>query len=144
MRTVINLLAKDKKYLKDFVKTGKQSCREIEHAYILLALDKRKPISEIMDYYDVCRMTIWQIQNKYTKDGLRAALEDAPRSGQPKKYKEKAEAEIVALACTQAPTGRAKWTLRLMVPELQKIKGLETINRETIRLTLKKKNVSHG
>lgn len=137
-------MTKDKSYLKNFVKTGKRSSREIEHAYILLSLDKKKPYAEIMDFYEVSRATIWLIKNKYIKNGLEAALKDAPRSGQPSKYKEKEEAEIVALACTQAPSGRARWTLRLMEQELQKINGLETINRETIRLTLKKRNVSLG
>jgi transposase len=144
MGTTIKLLTKDKSYLKNFVKTGKRSSREIEHAYILLSLDKKKPYAEIMDFYEVSRATIWLIKNKYIKNGLEAALKDAPRSGQPSKYKEKEEAEIVALACTQAPSGRARWTLRLMEQELQKINGLETINRETIRLTLKKRNVSLG
>ena len=144
MGTTIKLLTKDKSYLKNFVKTGKRSSREIEHAYILLSLEKKKPYAEIMDFYEVSRATIWLIKNKYIKNGLEAALKDAPRSGQPSKYKEKEEAEIVALACTQAPSGRARWTLRLMEQELQKINGLETINRETIRLTLKKRNVSLG
>ena len=60
------------------------------------------------------------------------------------KYDEKGEAEIVALACTKAPTGRARWTLKLMESELRNRNGMETINRETIRLTLKKRNVSLG
>lgn len=144
MATTIKLLTKDKSYLKDFVKTGKRSSKEIEHAYILLALDKKKPVIEIMNFYEVSRTTIWLIKNKYIKNGLDSALKDAPRSGQPTKYKEKEEAEIVALACTQVPPGRARWTLRLMEQELQKINGLGTINRETIRLTLKKRSVSLG
>ncbi len=144
MRTAIKLLTKDKSYLNEFVKTGKRSSKEIEHAYILLALEKKKSFAEIMDFYEVSRTTVWLIKNKYIKNGLEAALKDAPRSGQPPKYKEKEEAEIVALACTEAPSGRARWTLRLMEQELQKINGLGTINRETIRLTLKKRNVSLG
>lgn len=144
MKTNIKLLTKDKNYLREFIKIGKRSTKEIEHAYILLALDKKKLYSEIMDFYEVSRTTIWLIKNKYIKNGLEAALKDAPRTGQPTKYKEKENAEIVALACTQAPSGRARWTLRLMEQELQKINGLETINRETIRLTLKKRNVSLG
>lgn len=144
MRTAFKLSTRDKKYLKVFVKTGKRSSRAIEHGYILLALDKQKLISEIMDFYEVSRTTIWLIKKRYLKNGLEAALKDAPRSGQPAKYKEKGEAEVIALACTKAPEGRARWALRLMVKELQKIPGLETINRETIRLILKKKDVNLG
>lgn len=144
MTTNFKLKAKDKNYLNSFIKSGKQSAKEIEHGYILLALEKKKSCSEIMDFYFVGRTTIWRIKNKYIEYGLETALKDAPRSGQPMKYNEKGEAEIVALACTKAPTGRARWTLKLMENELRNRDGMETINRETIRLTLKKRNVSLG
>jgi len=144
MTADFKLKPKDRNYLNSFIKLGKQNAKEIEHGYILLALDKKKSCSEIMDFYFVGRTTIWRIKNKYTKDGLETALKDAPRPGQPLKYNEKGEAEIVALACTQAPTGRARWTLKLMEMELRNRNGMETINRETIRLTLKKRNVSLG
>lgn len=144
MTTNFKLKPKDKNYLKDFIKSGKQSAKEIEHGYILLALDKKKSCSEITDFYFVGRTTIWRIKNKYVEYGLEAAIKDAPRSGQPIKYDKKNEAEIVALACTKAPTGRARWTLKLMRNELRNRSGMETINRETIRLTLKKRNVNLG
>lgn len=144
MATNFTLKTKDRNYLKDFIKLGKQNAKEIEHGYILLALEKKKSSSEIMDFYFVSRTTIWRIKNKYLEYGLEAALKDAPRPGQPIKYNEKGEAEIVALACTNAPTGRARWTLKLMENELRNRNGMETINRETIRLTLKKRNVSLG
>lgn len=144
MTTHFKLKTKDRNYLNSFIKLGKQNAKEIEHGYILLALDKKKSCSEIMDFYFVGRTTIWRIKNKYTEDGLETALKDAPRSGQPIKYNEKGEAEIVALACTRAPAGRARWTLKLMEVELRNRNGMETINRETIRLTLKKRNVSLG
>lgn len=144
MTTNFKLKPKDKNYLKDFIKSGKQSAKEIERGYILLALDKKKSCSEITDFYFVGRTTIWRIKNKYVEYGLEAAIKDAPRSGQPIKQDEKGEAEIVALACTKAPTGRARWTLKLMGNELRNRSGMETINRETIRLTLKKRNVNLG
>jgi putative transposase len=144
METSIRLSKSEKEYLSNFVKSGKRNAKEIEHAYILLALNKKKPISAIIDFYEASRTTIWRIKSKYIENGLDAALTDAPRSGQPSKYSDKGEAEIVALACTQAPTGRARWTLRLMEQELRKRDELKTVNRETIRLVLKKRNVSLG
>ena len=144
MATKFKLKAKDRNFLKDFIKSGKQNAKEIEHGYILLALEKKKSCAEIMDFYFVGRTTIWRIKNKYVEYGLETALKDAPRPGQPIKYKEKGEAEIVALACTNAPSGRARWTLKLLENELRNRNGMETINRETIRLTLKKRNVSLG
>jgi len=138
------LTTKDRNYLKGFIKSGKQNAKEIAHGYILLSLEKQKSCSEIMDFYFVSRTTIWRIKTNYVEYGLETALKDAPRSGQPIKYNEKGEAEIVALACTKSPTGRGRWTLKLMENELRNRNGMETINRETIRLTLKKRNVSLG
>ena len=83
MTTNFKLKPKDKNYLKDFIKSGKQSAKEIERGYILLALDKKKSCSEITDFYFVGRTTIWRIKNKYVEYGLEAAIKDAPRSGQP-------------------------------------------------------------
>ena len=78
------------------------------------------------------------------KKGIEFALKDKPRPGQPKKYTEKHEAEIIALACMKAPEGFERWSLELMTSELKKKKGFETINRESIRLVLKKAKQNHG
>ena len=144
MGNKIRLKNKDKIYLEKFVKTGQRSAKEIERGYVLLALHDGKQHQDIMDFYRVGRTSIWRLKNKFDEQGLEKALKDEPRSGQPIKYKDKEESEIVALACTESPEGRARWTLNLLQEKLQKIKGMNTINRETIRLTLKKRNVSLG
>jgi putative transposase len=78
------------------------------------------------------------------EEGVVGAIQDEPRSGQPIKYDEKIKADIIALACSKAPEGRSRWTLRLLENTLKIEHSLETINRETIRLILKKTNVSLG
>ena len=109
-----------------------------------MALDKGKSHDEIEDFFDVSRITTWRIKKKYNQSGAEEAIKEGDRSGQPPKYGEKEKAEIVAVACTKAPEGRARWTLSLLQKNLQHKKGLETINKETIRLTLKKTNVNLG
>jgi len=143
-KAIFKLKSKDRKHLQSLTKTGTRNSREFEHAYILLALDKGKKSKEIIEFYNVSRVTIWRVKNKYLDQGINAALKDEYRSGQPVKYQEKAVAEIVTLACTQAPEGRSRWTLRLLESSLRQKEGMETINRETIRLVLKKTNVSLG
>ena len=145
MRTdKLELTRKEKKYLNNLTKTGKRNAKEFERAYVLLALDKGKSHEEIEDFFDVSRITIWRIKKKYDEFGAEEAIKEGERSGQPVKYKEKEQAEIVAIACTKAPEGRARWTLSLLQKNLKHKKGLETINKETIRLTLKKTNVNLG
>lgn len=139
-----NLKPKDRKFLINLTKSGRHNSREFERAYILLALDKGKKHIEIEDFYNVSRITIWRVKNKYTELGVEEAIKDEPRSGQPIKYEDKDLGEIVALACSKAPEGRARWTLRLLESKLKEKEGFETINRESIRLILKKTNVNLG
>lgn len=145
MRTKkIKLKPKDKEYLLQFTKTGLRNSKEFERAYILLALDKGKKHEDIEDFYNVSRITIWRIKKKYINQGLQEALIDNPRSGQPLKYEDTDKAEIIALACSSAPQGRSRWTLRLLEETIQRNKEMKPISRETIRLLLKKTNVNLG
>lgn len=130
--------------LKRFTRSGNKNVREINRAYILLWLHKGKKIAEIEDFLDVERTAIWRTKKNYLEKGLDQAIKDNPRSGQPKKYKQKQEAEIIALACSDPPEGRKRWTLELLTKQAKKQQGLETINRESIRLMLKKTNVNLG
>ena len=138
------LKLKDREFLTNLTKTGNRNSREFERAYILLALDKGKKPVEITDFYNVSRITVWRVKRNYLTGGVNRAIQDDQRSGQPIKYDDKVKADIIALACSQAPEGRSRWTIRLMEKTLRLEYGLETINRETIRLLLKKTNVSLG
>ena len=109
-----------------------------------MALHRNKAYKEIEDYYYVNRSTIWRICKNYQQFGLKSALEDKERSGQPKKYTDKQEAEIIAMACSNSPKGTKRWTIRLLTEHVKKQKNCETINRETVRLILKKTKVNLG
>jgi len=100
--------------------------------------------TEIAETLDVGRNTVWRTKEKYRKEGLQRALTEKPRSGQPKKYVEMHEAEIIAQACTESPDGRKRWTLELLTEEMRKKDGFETINKESIRLILKKAKLNLG
>lgn len=97
-----------------------------------------------MDFLEVERTTIWRTRKRYLEEGLEKALQEKERSGQPRKYGAKQRAEVVALACSDPPSGRARWSLELLTEKLSQQKGLGSINRETIRLILKKTNVNRG
>jgi len=140
----IQLSPKEREFLRIFKSSEKRSQREYDRANILLLLDKGKLDSEIVDFLEVERTTVWRTRKRYLEEGLERALQEKIRSGQPKKYEVKQEAEIIALACSDPPQGRARWSLELLTEKLSHQKGLKSINRETIRLILKKTNVSLG
>jgi len=141
-KEIFKLKSKDREFLINLTKTGSRNSREFERAYVLLALDKGKKHEEISEFYNVSRITIWRVKAKYHESGVEDAIKDEPRPGQPKKYDETDNAEIVAMACSKAPEGRSRWTIRLLEEKINE-KGI-MINRESIRLLLKKTNVNLG
>lgn len=143
-REKIKLRPSEIEFLRTFKSSGKRSQREYDRANILLLLDKGKLDAEIVDFLGIERTTVWRTRKRYLEEGLEKSLQEKERSGQPKKYGGKQEAEIIALACSDPPQGRAKWSLELLTEKLSHQKGLKSINRETIRLILKKTNVSLG
>lgn len=134
----------DVEALKTFTRSGNKNVREVNRAYILLWLHKGKKTAEIEELLEVERTAIWRTKKNYLENGLDHAIKDNPRPGQPKKYNKKQVADIIALACSDPPEGRQRWTLELLAAEAKKSTGIETINRESIRLILKKTKVNLG
>lgn len=144
MDLTIKLKKSELNYLESYKVSGKLSLREYNRLNILLLLHKGKRVTEISDFLHVDRITVWRTKNRYLKDGIDKALEEDKRPGQPVKYATDQQAELAALACGPCPGGRRRWTIRLLTEEVKKKPGFETINRESVRLTLKKMNVSLG
>lgn len=140
----IKLKKEEREFLENFIKKGTKKAREIARANVLLLLNEGWEVSEIAKIAKVHRQRIWRIKKRFLKEGLESTLEEKSRSGQPKKYTKKHEAEIIAQACTSAPKGRKRWTVRLLTKEVKKKKGFKTINRESVRLVLKKAKLGLG
>ena len=143
-RIIIELSKKDILFLENILKKGASKARKLTRANILLLANKGKQSDEVAMLLGVNRSTVAQVKKRYVEDGLSFALEEKPRSGQPSKYNKKNEAEIIAQACTSAPKGRKRWTIRLLTKEIKKKRGLSAINRESVRLILKKAKLSPG
>lgn len=140
----IKLKKADKTYLEKFVQTGTKKARAIARANILLLADKGKDDKTISQATKTHRQKIWRTKKRYLEEGLQKTLDEKTRSGQPKKYNDKEEAEIIALACTNSPKGYKRWSLELMTKELKKKKNMKSINRESVRLVLKKAKLNLG
>ena len=140
----INLPEGEEEFLKEFTSKGTKSARSIKRAYVLLLANKGETEEKIAEILYISRATVSNTKRRYRKEGLESALNEKPRSGQPKKYTELHEAEIIALACTSPPEGRKRWTLELLTEELRKKEGFETITCQSIRLILKKVTQDHG
>lgn len=143
-KIVISLSEEDIKSLKARRESEKLSKRERNRIEILLQCHRGKPEKEIADFLEVTADTIWRVKKRHIEEGIESAIQEKPRSGQPRKYSTNHETELVSIACSEAPEGNAQWTLGLLQKKMRAVPGCDTINRETIRLILKKTNVSLG
>ena len=141
---IIELEEEELQYLRNFVKKGNRDARELTRARILLLANKNRSDADIVEILDVGRNTVGRVKKRYVEEGLQTALEDKTRTGQPVKYTEKHITEIIAQTCTTPPEGRKKWTLVLLTEELRKREEFKTINKESIRLILKKAKLNLG
>jgi hypothetical protein len=143
-QTPLTLSDSDRRVLRTVHSKGLHPARSVNRAHILDALDRKVPEAEIQRVLAVGRTAIWRTRSAYLEKGLDYALEDAPRPGQPVKYGPRIAAELSALACTTAPAGAKRWTIRLLFKEAQNHATLKAISRETIRRVLKKTFSSPG
>jgi len=145
MQPIPLVLAKKDVVLLHTRTQGKKSMRTLNRARALLLLHRGQRECEVARALGVERKTVWRTKKRYREGGLTAALAERPRSGQPRKYTVRHETELVAHACSSPPEGRKRWTLELLSEKMQQcVKGCRTMNRESIRLMLKKTNVSLG
>lgn len=143
-QTRLHLRPADRQTLQSFRIKGRHAAREVNRAHILLALDQKIPEASITSVLGVSRSVIWRTRSAYAEKGLAYALHDVARPGQPRKYGTDQQAEIVALACSQPPTGAKCWTLRLLVQAARVRPKLADITQESIRQFLKKTAANPG
>jgi transposase len=105
---------------------------------ILLRAHEGDTDHEIADGLGVHPATVGRVRRRFAEHGLDAALNDRPRPGAPPKLDGKREAMVIALACTDAPQGRDRWSVRLLTRRAVELEVVEAVSRETIRRVMKK------
>ena len=138
-QTDLHLKEADRLTLNAFRSKEVHLAREINRAHVLRALDEGVPEVMICRVLGLGRTALWRTRAAYRQGGLEYALHDEPRSGQPRKYQTDQEAEVVALACSASPSGRQRWTIRLLTAAARERPQLANVNRETVRQMLKKR-----
>ena len=146
-RYVVRLCAQEREQLKALVSKGKAAAYKIKHAHILLAADANGPAwtdCRIAEAFSVHEKTVRNVRERLVTQGLEGALNRKQRQAPPReKILDGAkEARLIALACSQAPPGRSRWTLRLLADKLVELEVVDSISYETVRRTLKKTNSS--
>jgi transposase len=135
---LINLNDEERGTLADLTCKGEIKARKFKRAMILLKADEGFSDPQIMAALNVSRPCVERLRRRYVEGGLERALNESPRPGQKRKLDGRAEAQLVATACSNAPEGHEHWTMRLLAGKLVELGIVESISHETVRLTLKK------
>lgn len=144
IKYIVDLSADERTELLQLIGRGKPSARKVVRARILLKADEGFSDAQIVAALDTSRPTVERTRKRFVEGGLARALNDKRHPGQRRKLTPKQEAHLIAVACTPAPEGHARWTLRLLADKVVELEYAESISPETVRQLLKKTNSSPG
>jgi transposase len=139
---LINLNEEERETLQTLTRKGKAKARQFKRAMILLKAYEGLSDPETMAALNVSRPCVERIRKRFVADGMERALNEDPRPGQKRRLDGRAEATLLAIACTEAPEGYGHWSLRLLAGKLVQLGVVNIVSYETVRQTLKKRTES--
>jgi transposase len=147
----VTLTKTERAELEAILSKGYHTSQQFKNACILLNVDEGKYSDEPSVNREICKVlkigmrTIDRVKRKFVEDGFDAVLE---RKSPDREYERKAdgdvEAKLIALSCSKAPVGFARWSLRLLADQAVELGYVESLSYETVRRVLKKTNLSRG
>jgi putative transposase len=132
----------DQTTLNQLVSKGKESARKLNRARALQFSHQGQHPEQISTLLGISVATVYNLRKRYREDGLERAISEKARPGQPRKVTTQVEAEITAIACSEAPDGSVCWTANLINDRLIKLDI--HIHEESVRLVLKKVSSNPG
>jgi len=146
---IVELTTEERQQLGELIDTGKAAKYKRRYAQMLLLADQGEqgpgwPDERIAEAFRSHRTTVERLRTRLVEQGLEAGLERHKRENYTRKLDGEAEARLIALACSEAPEGRSRWTLRLLADKLVELKVVDEISYATVRRTLKKTSLSLG
>ena len=147
----VTLTAEERQQLQGLIATGKAAAKKLTHARILLKADAAEggpawDDPRIADATEVSTDTVARVRQRFVEHGLEAALtrKKQDRPSRERKLDGRAEARLIALACSAPPDGRKEWTMKLLADRLVELEVVGSVCDETVRRVLKKTNSSRG
>lgn len=147
---IISLTAQERSDLEKLTKTGRTAAYKINHARILLKADSNQAGGEWIDReiskaLNISVATIERVRERCVLEGIEAALNRREQSNRRKKIIDGSqEARLIAIACSEIPTGKNKWTLQMLADKMVELNYVKQVSRESIRQVLKKTKSSRG
>jgi len=136
---LVTLTTEERQELARLTSTGKLSARKMKRGLMLLRADEGWKDEEIVAAVNSSRPTVERIRKRYVEGGLSRALNEDARPGARKKLDGRAEAHVIALACSEdGPADSDHWSLRAIADELVELGLVDSISHEAVRQVLKK------
>ena len=133
--------------MRSSTRSGKTNAPKFIHARALLLCDVGDHAEESWKVADVATAlgvsvrTIEHLKERFVEEGLDAALTRKPSAKPPKiTFDGGFDARLMALACSPAPDGRARWTVRLLAEKIVELEIASEVSHMTIQRSLKKTN----
>ncbi|GAF72143.1 unnamed protein product [marine sediment metagenome] len=145
---IVELTSEERSGLKDIIKAERMAAHKRRPARILLKADQgpQGPAwkdADIANAFDCTNKSVERIRKRLVEHGLEAAMDHGNRgSYRAKKLDGFAEAHLIATACSPAPPGRNRWTVRLQAEEMVSLGIVDSCSKSTVHNTLKKTNLS--
>ena len=143
-RYKVQLTKEERKQLQKLISSGVAPARKLTRARILLKVDVGLTKTEISQTLDVTINTVTNVCRSFQTQRLAAVERKKPNREYEHSLDGEAEAHLIAIACSEAPEGRERWTLRMLQAEMVKRKYVDEVSHETVRTALKKTNLSRG
>ena len=148
----VRLAAEQREELQHLIRVGKSSARVTARARILLKSDDGWAAPQVAEALDVALGTVYRVKQRFAGEGLERALRDRRQANRHRKLDDRGEAHpvsstgqaLVALACSPAPEGHERWTLRLLAGKVVELGLASSMSHEGVRKRLKKTLSSRG
>ena len=137
-RYIVKLSEEEKKDLHTLTHKGTCGVRKLRRAQMLVLADEGLTDEEIARALDGSVSTVERVRKRFVQEGLKAALSERPRPGARRKLDGRQEAYLLALASSDPPEGKKRWSMQLLADRLVELEIVEGISDETVRRTLKK------
>jgi hypothetical protein len=135
---IVELTPEERAELQALTRKGTPGVRRYKRAVALLCADAGDPDAVIAIKAGLHPVSIERVRKRCVEEGLEAALSERPRPGAARKLDGRAEAHLLALACTAPPDGHRRWTMQLLADRLVERQLVDAISDETVRRTLKR------
>lgn len=128
----------DRRSLKTLCRSGTSKNRQHPRARILDLLDRKVPPAASATPLSCALSTVYNVKRRSEAEGVAAALSEKPRSGRPIESEGTQRAKLPALACSPAPAGQARWSLRLLADTAIALGFVDHLSHPAVKAILKK------